>query len=137
MSLWSDLVSLVLRKALQTDGPEVFELIWSARNEIPLKDKFYSNDNKAWITQECKRKRVWIAEAEGAICGALCIQHDQLFYLVVAEEKRRQGIARLLLSRARRKADIAGYRPQTMRSSASLRVKASSIMPSGQSLDSG
>jgi ribosomal protein S18 acetylase RimI-like enzyme len=103
MSLWSDLVSLVLRKALQTDGPEVFELIWSARNEIPLKDKFYSNDNKAWITQECKRKRVWIAEAQGAICGALCIQHDQLFYLVVAEEKRRQGIARLLLSKGKKK----------------------------------
>jgi ribosomal protein S18 acetylase RimI-like enzyme len=43
-----------------------------------------------------------VAESGGRIAGALYIHLDQLFYLVVDEEYRRQGIARLLLVRGKR-----------------------------------
>jgi hypothetical protein len=96
-------VPIALRKARKADGAQVFELIRSARKEIPLKDEFYSDDNKTWISTECRRGRVWVAESEGVICGALHAQHNQLFYLVVSEGKRRLGIARLLLSNGKKK----------------------------------
>jgi ribosomal protein S18 acetylase RimI-like enzyme len=107
----SHTLSVTPRKARQADGPRVFELIWSARNWIPLNDKFYSDDNKAWISKECRRGRVWIVEQEGVICGALYIQHSQLFYLVVAEAKRRLGIGRLLLSKGKKKGKYCRVSP--------------------------
>jgi hypothetical protein len=48
--------SIGIRRARQADGPAIFALIWSARREIPLKESFYSEDNKVWLTKECRRK---------------------------------------------------------------------------------
>jgi N-acetylglutamate synthase-like GNAT family acetyltransferase len=95
-------MSVILRKARQTDGPQVFELIWSARADIPLKDSFYSDDCKAFIGGECQRGKVWIAEREGVIVGTLYIQGNELFYLVVAKDMRQKGVARLLLSKGKK-----------------------------------
>jgi ribosomal protein S18 acetylase RimI-like enzyme len=92
----------ILRRALKADGDRVFERIWSGRAEIPLRDSFYSDTNRVHITGECRRRRVWIVEADSNLCGALYLQLDQIFYLVVAKEYRRRGIGRMLLQRVKK-----------------------------------
>jgi N-acetylglutamate synthase-like GNAT family acetyltransferase len=95
--------TFTIRKARKADGPTVFQLIWSARNDIPLKDQFNSDLTREWLTEECRRRRVWVVEAEGVIVGALHIFFDELFYLVVSDKQRRQGIARQLLAKGKRR----------------------------------
>ena len=86
--------AILLRKANKADGHAAFELLWSAREAIPLKDTFHSDDNREWITGECRRKRVWVAEHDRMLVGLLYIFRMELFYLVVAERFRRTGIGR-------------------------------------------
>jgi hypothetical protein len=66
-------MNIQYRQALQVDGPAVFELLWPARNEIPLRESFYSEANSAWITKECRRGRVWVADSDGLIVGMLYV----------------------------------------------------------------
>jgi ribosomal protein S18 acetylase RimI-like enzyme len=91
-------MNIQYRRALQADGPAVFELLWSARNEIPLRESFYSEANRAWITKKCRRRRVWVADSDGLIVGMLYVHFEELFYLVVDENYRKRGIARRLLA---------------------------------------
>jgi ribosomal protein S18 acetylase RimI-like enzyme len=94
---------LFVRKAKQADGDAAFELLWSARDAIPLKDSFYSDTNREWITKECRRKRVWLAEHGGRIVGLLHVSGFELFYLVVDKRFRRTGIGRELLAKGKRR----------------------------------
>jgi ribosomal protein S18 acetylase RimI-like enzyme len=93
----------LLRKANKADGHAAFELLWSAREAIPLKDSFYSDANREWITDECRRKRVWVAEHGGRIVGLLYISGMELYYLVVGKCFRRTGIGRQLLAKGKRR----------------------------------
>jgi ribosomal protein S18 acetylase RimI-like enzyme len=95
-------VQYSIRRARKADGPSVFEWIWSARTEIPLKDQFHTDLTKEWLANECRRKRVWVADVEQVIVAALYIHFDQFFYLVVDHQYRRLGIARALLTRGKR-----------------------------------
>jgi hypothetical protein len=42
-----------LRKARVTDAAAIFDLIWSARDNIPLRPSFDPVDNRQWIANEC------------------------------------------------------------------------------------
>jgi hypothetical protein len=52
------MTSMTLRKARKEDGPAVFELLWAARDEIPLKPIFYNDQNKRW-TQRIAKKGIY------------------------------------------------------------------------------
>ena len=92
-----------LRRAKKADGATVFELLWAARNEIPLHDSFYSEGTREWVCNHCSKRRVLVIEEYTVVVGAMLVQADEIFYLVISPNHRRKGYARMLLRRAKRK----------------------------------
>ena len=101
----------MLRRAQETDGAAVFELLWAAKDEIPLRPEFYNDDNKEWISEECGKRHVWVIEERGSIIGAMLLQGDEIFYLVVSANHRHKGLARILLRKVIRKGRWAKVQP--------------------------
>jgi GNAT superfamily N-acetyltransferase len=90
--------------AQESDGAAVFELVRSARDQIPLKAGFYHDQNEKWISKLCSEGNVWVAKDGNTIIAASILYCDEVFYLVVSSSYRRQGIARSLLREAKGRA---------------------------------
>jgi ribosomal protein S18 acetylase RimI-like enzyme len=84
------------------DGLAVFELLWAARDEIPLKPSFNHDQNEKWITKRCDEGYVWVIKNGDTIVGALVLGEGEVFYLVVSASHRGQGIGRSLLQEVKR-----------------------------------
>jgi GNAT superfamily N-acetyltransferase len=93
--------TMTLTQAGKADGPAVFELLWAARDEIPLSPTFCSDQNMEWISWHCDEGRVWVVKENDTIVGAALLDGDQLSYLVVSASHRRKGIGRSLLREAK------------------------------------
>jgi ribosomal protein S18 acetylase RimI-like enzyme len=90
--------AVIARKA---DGPAVFELLWTAKDEIPLEPIFDSDENKKWVSKLCGEGHVWVVKKGHTIIGAMLLLDNEVFYLVVSASHRRQGIGRTLLCEAK------------------------------------
>jgi ribosomal protein S18 acetylase RimI-like enzyme len=100
-----------IRKSVKADGQAVYDLLWSARAEIPLKDSFDNPDNRAWIKKHCSEGHMWVAIDGAAVVGFLFRDLEELFYLVVETKHRGDGIARSLLRKGKRKGVYCKIKP--------------------------
>jgi len=89
-------------RAHERDGSAVFDLLWAARDEIPLKPGFDHDQNEKWITKRCADGAVRVVKDGNTIVGALVLREDEVFYLVVSASHRRQSIGRDLLREVKR-----------------------------------
>ena len=93
----------LLRQARKIDAEAIYELLWEARKDIPIKDSFFENPNsKEWIEGYCKRRAVWIVELDGKIAGVMVMYAFEIFYLIVSSNYRRIGVGRTLIEQAKR-----------------------------------
>jgi enamine deaminase RidA (YjgF/YER057c/UK114 family) len=60
-----------IRKSAESDGQAVYDLLWSARAEIPLRDTFENPDNRAWIMKHCGQGHIWVALDGKTLIGFL------------------------------------------------------------------
>jgi ribosomal protein S18 acetylase RimI-like enzyme len=102
---------MMLRRAQKADGAAVFALLWTARDDIPLRPEFYNDGNKKWILEQCSKRRVWVIEEDEVVIGAMLLRGQEIFYLVVSPPHRRKGFARILLRKAKRKRRWAKVQP--------------------------
>jgi GNAT superfamily N-acetyltransferase len=89
------------RRARRADGTGVFSLLWCARDDIPLRPTFNTDDTKRLIERYCTDKVVWLAELDAKLVGAMVLNGDEILYLVVSQSHRREGVARQLLRKTR------------------------------------
>jgi len=102
------------RLALASETQEVFDLLWSCRKEIPLKDSFNRSQNVDWVRDHCAHGRFWVIDLEDEIAGVMLVTPsklgvikknaaaEELFYLAVRPRFRRRGVAATLLAHAQR-----------------------------------
>jgi GNAT superfamily N-acetyltransferase len=104
-----------IRKSAKGDGPAVYDLLWSARKEIPLRDSFDNPGNRRWIYKHCREGRMWVALEGKTIVGFLLKILDELFYLVVDEPHRGGGLGRKLLRKGKRKGVFCKIKPHNLK----------------------
>jgi ribosomal protein S18 acetylase RimI-like enzyme len=85
------------RFARVKDAPAVFDVLWSCSLEIPLPASY----DLQQVRGECRSKQYWVVESEDAIVGAMKLCVNDIFFLAVRAEYRKQGIARSLISFAK------------------------------------
>ncbi|MFZ3006042.1 MAG: GNAT family N-acetyltransferase [Phenylobacterium sp.] len=90
----------MIRLARVADAIAVHDVLLAARDEIPLAENFEDDAHLFWVRNECRRKRVRLAEQDGAIAGVLVMRANEIFYLAIAPAFRRQGVGRALLQAA-------------------------------------
>lgn len=91
----------MLRQARKADARAIHALLWACRADIPLTDKFINDQYREWVERYCKCKAVWVVENDEEIAGAMVMQAHELFYLVVAVNHRRTGVAQSLIAQAK------------------------------------
>jgi GNAT superfamily N-acetyltransferase len=111
----------ILRFARVCEAAAIHALLWTARNDIPLRDTFILADRIEWVRNECRRKRFWVIEIDGEIAGAMRLDANEIFYLVTADAYRRRGVAAMLIAYAKKryrsltaKTQAANERTQTL-----------------------
>lgn len=95
----SDCICTTPRFARVKDAPAVFDVLRSCRLEIPLSDAYELEQ----VRGDCKSKRYWVVESEGVIVGAMKLCVNDIFFLAVRAEYRKQGIARSLIGYAKQR----------------------------------
>jgi GNAT superfamily N-acetyltransferase len=95
-------ISTLLRQARKADASAIHALLWACRADIPLTDKFINDWYREWLEQYCKRRSVWVVANDGEIAGAMVMMAHEIFYLVVALNHRRAGVAQSLIAQAKR-----------------------------------
>jgi ribosomal protein S18 acetylase RimI-like enzyme len=103
---------ITIRKSVKADGQAVYDLLWSVRAEIPLRDSFDTPRNRAWIRKHCTEGHMWVAVDTTTIVGFLFRNLDELFYIAVATAYRRDGVARLLLRKGKRNGAYCRINPR-------------------------
>jgi GNAT superfamily N-acetyltransferase len=91
-----------LRLARKADAPAIHALLWAAKDDIPLTEKFKDDWYLRWVEDHCKRRAVWIVRNNDEIAGAMVMEENQIFYLVVSKKHRRKGIGTALIARAKK-----------------------------------
>ena len=91
----------MLRRAREVEAAAIHALLWSAKDVIPLVEAFHTEPYRKWVEERCKEKLVWVVVRQATIIGAMVMQGNELFYLVVSPEHRRKGVARMLVKKAK------------------------------------
>lgn len=95
----------MIRLGKPSDAPAVHALLWAAKDKIPLNDNFADAAHQQWVLDQCNASAVWVVDSGTEVIGAMVmkprISPPEVFYLVVAEENRKQGIGRALISQAK------------------------------------
>jgi GNAT superfamily N-acetyltransferase len=89
----------MIRRAKVEDAKAVHAVLLTARDDIPL--NFADDKHKRWVRDECRQRRVWILECEGAPAGVMVMAVDEIFYLVTTPTHRRAGVAQALIEDAK------------------------------------
>jgi GNAT superfamily N-acetyltransferase len=76
-------------------------LLWQEKDTIPLAETFAEGRYRDWIETQCRNKLVWVVVEKNLIIGALVMQGNEVFYLVVSEDHRRKGVGRTLIKKAK------------------------------------
>jgi ribosomal protein S18 acetylase RimI-like enzyme len=90
----------MIRRALVADAAAVHGLLWSAKDDIPLKETFRSDAYIRWMRDECRKKNVWVDDHDGQIAGMAMLDTDEIRYLAVAIPFRKLGIGARLVGHA-------------------------------------
>ena len=90
------------RLACLKDTSAVFEILQACKSEIPL----HNSIDLHQIQKDCKSKLYWIIESEGSIVGAMKLVANEIFYLAVRPEYRKQGNARSLIYYAKKRCSM-------------------------------
>jgi GNAT superfamily N-acetyltransferase len=91
----------MLRRAREGEAAVIHALLWSAKDAIPLDEVFQRDPYRQWVADRCKEKVVWIVAEKRKIVGAMVMQGNEIFYLVVAADYRRKGAGRILVKKAK------------------------------------
>jgi N-acetylglutamate synthase-like GNAT family acetyltransferase len=91
----------MLRRAQEVEAAAIHALLWSAKDVIPLVEAFHTEPYRKWVEERCKEKLVWVVVKHATIIGAMVMQGNELFYLVVSPEHRRKSVARMLVKKAK------------------------------------
>jgi ribosomal protein S18 acetylase RimI-like enzyme len=91
----------MLRRAREVEATVIHSLLWSVKNDIPLTEAFQAEPYRQWVSDQCTKKIVWVVTEKRKIIGAMVMQGNKIFYLVVSTEHRRRGAARMLVRKAK------------------------------------
>jgi GNAT superfamily N-acetyltransferase len=91
----------MIRRAREIEASDVHALLWSAKDDIPLVEAFQTDRYREWIADHCKNKLVWIVAHKSEIIGAMVMQANEIFYLVVSTGHRRKGAGRMFVKKAK------------------------------------
>jgi GNAT superfamily N-acetyltransferase len=91
----------MLRRAREVEAAAIHALLWSAKDVIPLVEAFHTEPYRKWVEERCKEKLVWVVVKQATIIGAMVMQGNEVFYLVVSPQHRRKGVARTLVEKAK------------------------------------
>lgn len=91
-----------LRLAHKADAPAIHALLWAAKGDIPLTEKFKADEYVTWVERQCKRRAVWVVQNNNEIAGAMVMRANEIFYLVVSKAHRREGIGKALIAKAKK-----------------------------------
>lgn len=106
----------IRRFARVREAAAIHALLWTAREDIPLRDTFILPDRIEWVRNECRRRQFWVIEIDGEIAGLMRLDANGVFYLVTAEAYRRRGVATMLIAYAKKR-----YRSLTAKTQAANR----------------
>ncbi|HEY8094900.1 MAG TPA: GNAT family N-acetyltransferase [Methylobacter sp.] len=93
----------ILRFARVREAAAIHALLWTARDDIPLRDTFILPDRIEWVRKECRRRQFWVIEIDGEIAGVMRLDANEVFYLVTADAYRRRGVAAMLITYAKKR----------------------------------
>jgi N-acetylglutamate synthase-like GNAT family acetyltransferase len=91
----------MLRRARKVEVAAIHALLWAAKDTIPLVEAFHTEPYRKWVEDRCTEKLVWVVVKRATIIGAMVMQGNEVFYLVVSPEHRRKGIAKILVEKAK------------------------------------
>ena len=92
---------IVLRYARKCDAKAIHALLWAAKETIPLKPNFCDDDHFKLVEKWCCSCDVWCVVQKTVIIGAMVMQENKIFYLVVSPDHQRKGFARKLVKKAK------------------------------------
>lgn len=93
------------RLAGVADAEAVHQLLWSAKDDIPLKETFNSPAYVEWVRNHCRARYFVVVAVRGTVAGVVLLKTKGLFYLAVGAPYRRLGIARGLIDYAKSRND--------------------------------
>ncbi len=93
--------AIMLRRAREVEAAAIHGLLWAAKDAIPLVEAFHTERYRKWVEDRCNEKLVWVVVKQATIIGAMVMQGNEVFYLVVSPEHQRNGVARALVEKAK------------------------------------
>jgi len=83
------------------DAEAIHALLWTAKDDIPLKDHFSNDIYRGWVREQCRKRNFWIVERDDQLAGAMMMQVDEIRYLVTAAAHRKARFAQALIEHAK------------------------------------
>lgn len=91
----------MLRRGQEADADSIHALLWSAKDDIPLVEKFQTEPYRNWVAIRCKKQEVWVIMKGSVLVATMILQENLLSYLAVSSKYRRKGAARALVRKAK------------------------------------
>jgi GNAT superfamily N-acetyltransferase len=70
-------------------------------SDIPLVEAFDSDPYRKWVQEQCGKDLVWVIVEDHEVVAAAVVEGSELSYLVVAAHRRRGGVGRQLIRKAK------------------------------------
>lgn len=91
-----------IRIAGLADAAAITALLWAARAAIPLNEELDQPEFAFWHEQHCRGGNYRVIDDAEGLLGAMLLLREAIYYLVVAERGRRQGVGSALIRQAQR-----------------------------------
>ncbi len=94
---------LMVRRACLEEAEQVADVFLHARATMTYLPRLHTEaETRAWMAGHVLiNDEVWVAEGEGEIVGFLALHGDWVDHLYILPEYQRQGIGRLLITKAK------------------------------------
>ena len=117
--------TIMLRRAREVEATAIHALLWAAKDAIPLVEAFHTERYRKWVEDRCNEKLVWVVVKQATTIGAMVMQGNEVFHLVVSPEHQRNGVARTLVEKAKAVCKEHGVTARQSRADKYSRSKAS------------
>jgi hypothetical protein len=79
----------LIRLATVEDADGVHSLLWAVKDDIPLtNDKFKDDEGRVWVREECRKGNVWIAMRNRQRVGAMIMDGKEIRYVAALPKKQ-------------------------------------------------
>ena len=84
-----------------TDAPAIQTLLSDCGPEIGMTTDFKGPDYLDQVKYWCRQRRIWVDDRAGKVAGAMVMAGNEIFYLAVSAQHRKEGVGRGLIKRAK------------------------------------